>query len=238
MTARPEVIAHRGASADRPDNTLSAFLRALDVGADAIELDVHATKDGVVVVHHDPAIRVTRGDRDSAALIVSICDERYQDLRDLRVQGERIPTLAEVLTETARRAITYVEIKGYDIEQEVVDVIRRSPARDHCAVHSFNHRAVRRVHEIAPEIPTGILLSSYLTDPVHALESTGARDYWQSWDFVDEALADAVHDNGGRLIAWTPWDAHDLMQLAEDGVDGICVDDPARAIDIFKQQRP
>jgi glycerophosphoryl diester phosphodiesterase len=156
-------------------------------------------------------------------------------LRELRVLGERIPTLDEVLAVSASKATIYVEIKGFDIEDAVVASICRSPARERCAVHSFNHQAVRRVRELAPEIPTGILLSSYLADPTHALSCVGARDYWQNWEFVDAELADAVHNVGGRLIAWTPFDAHDLLELAADGVDGVCVNDPARAIDIFER---
>ena len=236
MTNRPEVIAHRGASDERPENTMVAFLRALELGAEAIELDVHATSDGVVVVHHDPAIRLGRQE-DPAALVVSICDERFDELRELRVKGEPIPTLDDVLRQVAGRATVYIEVKGHGIEEAVVASIRRSAAPERCAVHSFDHTVARRVHELAPEVPTGILLASYLVDPAHALKSAGARDYWQHWELVDDALADAVHEAGGRLIAWTPWDSHDLIQLADDGVDGLCVDAPDRALEIFRRRQ-
>jgi glycerophosphoryl diester phosphodiesterase len=84
---------------------------------------------------------------------------------------------------------------------------------------------VKRARAIAPGIQTGILTSSYLLDPVAALRSAGARDYWQSEELVDQSLVDRIHEAGGRVIVWTVNDATTAEALRTVGVDGICSDD-------------
>lgn len=217
----PEIIAHRGAPRERPENTLSAFALALEQGADAIELDVHATRDGVAVVHHDP---VPRARARSAELSGRrIADLAADELACFVVgDGERVPTLAEVLALARGRATAYVEIKGAAIEPLVVDVIARSGTR--CAVHAFDHRVARAVRGLDPSIPTGLLLSSYLLDPAGTLRAAGARDYWQQWELIDRRLVDAVHSAGGRVMAWTVNSPEAARALVAMGVDGICTD--------------
>jgi len=84
----------------------------------------------------------------------------------------------------------------------------------------------RRLRDLAPELPGGILLDSYLIDTAAAMRHAGARDVWQRWDLVDAALVQEVHGAGGRLIAWTVNDLHAARRLANLGVDGICSDVP------------
>jgi glycerophosphoryl diester phosphodiesterase len=217
------LIAHRGASRERPENTLSAFRRALELDADGIELDVHATRDGVVVVHHDP---VPRGAPDEGALAGrALVDLSLDEVARFRLGGsERIPTLEEVLTVVDGGADVYVEIKAPAIEAAVVDVIRRSPAPARCAVHSFDHRVPRNVRALAPEIRTGILLTSYLLDPGSALRQAGASDLWQQWELIDPPLVALAHEAGARVIAWTVNDPRRARLLADWGVDAICTD--------------
>lgn len=223
MSSRPEIIAHRGAPRARPENTLPSFLRAIELGADALELDVHATADGVVVVHHDPVPRATAGVPALAGCRIERLS--HAELRTFAVaDGVGIPTLAEVLEAVAGRATVYVEIKGCGIEARVVDCIARSAAE--CAVHSFDHRAARRVRELAPALPTGVLLDSYLVDPVAALRAAGARDLWQQWEQIDAPLVDAVRSAGGRVVAWTVNGIADAEALVALGVGAICSDLP------------
>jgi glycerophosphoryl diester phosphodiesterase len=222
--APPEVIAHRGASRERIENTLPAFVRAEELGADAIELDVHATRNGIVVVHHDPVPQGTP--EDPALADVPIARLTLKELRRISLAPNTgIPTLAQVLRTVRAPMRMYVEIKGHGIEAAVVDTIRASPEPDRCAVHGFDHRVVPRVRSIAPEIPGGVLSSSYLIDTVHALRAAGARDYWVWWEHADQALCDAVHEAGGRVIAWTVNDPAAAAALAQLGVDGVCTDD-------------
>ncbi|MBI3792062.1 MAG: glycerophosphodiester phosphodiesterase [Gemmatimonadetes bacterium] len=222
MPPKPERIAHRGAPRELRENTLPSFLRALDRGADAIELDVHATADGVVVVHHDPRLKP-----DTARPLYA--GQAIRELpwavlqRVLYRDGHGLPTLAEVLEAVGSRGTVYVEVKQPGIEAEVIEVLRASKTRT--AVHAFDHRVVRRVHELAPEIPTGALVDAYLLDPVHALRGARARDFWPSVEFTDAALIDAIHAAGGRVIAWTANDPAAIAALTAAGIDGLCTDD-------------
>ena len=222
LSRSPELIGHRGTPRERPENTLASFLRALDLGADAVELDVHATSDGVVVVHHD---FIPRADSNVARLRGRpIAALTAAELETFQVSGEPIPTLTAVLEAVGSRATVYVEIKGRDIEAAVVATIASVRSAQHVAVHSFDHRAVVRARAIQPKLPSGILSASYLIDPQGALRAANARDYWQEASMLDEALVDAVHAGEGRVIAWTVNDPEHARRLASMGVDGICTD--------------
>lgn len=228
MPRVPQIVAHRGTPRDRRENTLAGFALALEQGADAIELDVHATADGVVVVHHDALLGagvepVALAGRD----IVSLAAD---ELREARLQpgpdGARhpVPTLAEVVELVGDRATLYVEVKGAGIERAVLGVL--ADARSPVAVHGFDHRVSRRVADVGGTVPTGILVYSYLLDPVHALREAGARDYWCWWEFIDAPLVDRIQAAGGRVVAWTVNDAAVARRLAALGVDALCTDLP------------
>ena len=210
----PEIVAHRGASRDRPENTLAAFALALEQGADAIELDVHATRDGAVVVHHDPVVRESP--------IATLTSAELRALEADPTVG--IPLLADVLALVGTRARVYVEIKGRAMERQVVDVIRGS-ATD-CAVHAFDHRVPQRVRALAPGLPVGILLASYLLDVEAAVRPVPARDVWQDWTLIDQAWVAAVRAIGARTVAWTVNDPAVGLTLARLGVDALCTDVP------------
>jgi glycerophosphoryl diester phosphodiesterase len=218
----PARIAHRGAPREHPENTLPAFARALELGADGIELDVHVTRDGVVVVHHDPVPRATTADPWLAGR--AIAELSHDQLRRFEVApGVAIPTLSEVLELVGDRAVVYVELKGANVERQAVNVIQEHSAR--CAVHSFDHGAVARAAAIAPELRRGLLFSRRVADPAVAMRAAGALDAWPEWPLADSAFVDAVHDIGGSVIAWTVNDAAAARHLTSIGVDGICTDD-------------
>lgn len=213
-----EHIGHRGAKRELPENTLPAFQRAFERGATGIELDVHGTRDGRIVVHHDPIARLA----DGRSAVIAETDWPALQSAELAAGGT-IPTLANVLAIAPLGTTVYVEIKGEHIEAAVADVIRDSPAR--CAVHSFNHDAIVTMRRIAPEIPRGILFDEPLPDLQTLLELTGARDVWPHWPLIDRGLVDAVEDAGGRVIAWTVNDRDVARTLTSLGVDGLCGDD-------------
>jgi len=219
-STRIEKIGHRGAPREFPENSLPAFRRAFERGANAVELDVHATSDGEVVVHHDPVIG--RGANSYGG--VPIADLAFAQLKAVRLaEGIGIPTLAEVLRVVPDGSRVYVEIKGESIEELVADVIRRSSVD--CAVHSFDHSTIARLRRVAPEIPRGILYDRHAIDLEAAMRETGARDVWPNWKLVDRATVDLVHARGGRVIAWTVNSAAAAEDLIAVGVDGVCTDD-------------
>jgi glycerophosphoryl diester phosphodiesterase len=212
-----ERIAHRGAKREFPENTLEAFARAYERDADAVELDVHATADGVVVVHHDPWIGPNR-------FTSRINQMSWADLSSVSVGGvARIPTLSAVLAATPAWATVYVEIKGDNIETLVAAAIRASSAR--CAVHSFNHDAIVRMRDIAPEIPRGILFEQLNINILDIIRVTDARDVWPRHDLLDRDLVAAIRAARARVIAWTVNDPGEAGRLTALGVDGLCGDD-------------
>jgi glycerophosphoryl diester phosphodiesterase len=199
------------------ENTLPGFLRALDRAADAVELDAHVTKDGVAVVHHDETV-------DSRP----ITGTQWKELALIDVGGgARIPRLDDVLQALGDRATVYVELKGRDIEDVVIPVCRHFGRR--FALHSFDHDAVARVAQKAPDLPRGILLDQDVARPAEALRQAanriGLRDVWPHWSLVDEEFVRAAHDLGTRVIVWTVNSRASAIDLVALGVDAICSDD-------------
>ena len=213
----PEKISHRGAHQTLPENSIPAFLRAIELGADAIELDVHATRDGTLVVHHDEVVNAPAEPRRRIAEISASELKNFKLAHDIE-----IPTLEEVLSTVGETAFVYIEVKAPDIEPIVTRIIRESNAR--CAVHSFDHRIVRTVKTLLPAIRTGVLEVSRHIDPAIALQTTGAQDLWQDVAFIDEDLVARAHAINARVIAWTANDADQWETLRRIGVDGICTD--------------
>jgi len=188
--------------------------------ADGVELDVHATRDGGIVVHHDPDIP---GLGPIAQL--SLAEARQVRIRN----GELLPLLAEVLELVGGRDV-WVEVKGLPEEYDarLLKVLNAGPAPERYAVHSFDHRIVFRLGQARPELRRGILLSSYVRDPVAVMRSAGATTLWQEWQQVDQQLVHQVHDAGGSVIAWTVNELGDLDRMVRLGVDGLCGNYPDR----------
>jgi glycerophosphoryl diester phosphodiesterase len=216
----PERISHRGAHQTHPENSLSAFERAIELGAEGIELDVHATTDGIVVVHHDPVVHARHQQRPSHQAIADLSAAELEQFR--LADGSRIPTLSETLAAIGRRAVVYVEIKAPNIEVLVTRCIRESETT--CAVHSFDHRIVKIVKNIFPAIRTGVLEVARRIDPIASLASASAEDLWQEVDTIDAEIVAKAHSVGARVVAWTANDTAQWEALYALGVDAICTD--------------
>jgi glycerophosphoryl diester phosphodiesterase len=217
---RPSVIAHRGASGYEYENSRAAFRRAIMLDADGVELDVHSTRDGGIVVHHDPTIPGI-----GAIAQLSLAEARQVKIRN----GESLPLLAEVLELMGDREV-WVEVKSLPTthDQQLLEVLEQGPAPHRYAVHSFDHRIVCRLGEVRPDLKRGILLSAYLLDPVAVMRTAGATTLWQEWQQVDQDLVNQVHEAGGSVIAWTVNELGDLDRLRRLGVDGLCGNYPDR----------
>lgn len=212
-----ELIAHRGAHDRDPENTLAAFVRAAALAFDAVELDVHATADGTVVVHHDDVVVTAAGP-------LRIADATEAQLRRA---APGLPRLDAVLEAVRDRLGVYVEVKGAGIEEPVAAVLRG--CRAEVAVHAFDHRVVRRLRALLPDVPGGVLVVGRLVDPVAALRAAAARDLWQWHEAIDAELTDAVSSAGGRVLAWTANSAAAWPVLEQLGVAAICTDLPPTA---------
>ncbi len=211
-----EIIAHRGANREAPENTFPAFEKALALGVDGIELDIQFSRDGVPLVHHDPAV--------AGRAIKGLSASEVQLLKPM-------PSLAEVITLVNQRCQLYVEIKAPGATEAVIRLL--APHAQWCAIHSFDHRVPAATRD--SEVPAGILLVSYLVNIVGAMEAAHARDVWQQADFIDRPLVENVHNAGGRVIAWTVNDAERARELIGLGVDGICTDVPREILKVTNQ---
>ena len=214
----PLIIAHRGASAYEHENSLAAFRTAVRMGADGIELDIHDTADGILVVHHDPCLdgrpikSLTAGDLTAHRL----------------PNGELVPTLAQALVTAGRDCWVFVEVKTLSPEHDgaLFSALDAGPAPARYHVHAFDHRLVRRLTLQRPGLIGGALSTSYPVDPWRQLSEAGAEELWQEAPLIDRALVDGARERDLRVIAWTVDDPARARELAALGVAGLCTNRP------------
>ncbi|MCW5882868.1 MAG: glycerophosphodiester phosphodiesterase [Anaerolineae bacterium] len=241
-------VAHRGASAATPENTLAAFRAAMDAGADGVELDVQLSADGVPVIHHD--FDLGRTDTGNGPLREqTLAQLRRLDAggwKDARFTGERIPTLAEVFALLDRQMLVNVELKsrssrGDGLEAAVFNAIQRAHMTDRVIVSSFNPFALMRFRDLAAGIPLGLLYSPDL--PVH-LRRTWLRPAVRPealhprHDMVDANLMTWAHKSGYRVNTWTVDDPAEMRRLLDLGVDAIITNVPDVLRAVMAEARP
>jgi glycerophosphoryl diester phosphodiesterase len=220
MTIRPRILAHRGASGYSLENSLEAFRDAARRGADGVELDIHATRDGGLIVHHDPVIPG----------LGAIATATSGAIRSFPLSnGEPAPTLAEALA-VIGDAETWIEVKALpqQADQLLLRTIDAAPASSRCAVHSFDHAIVARLGAARPGLRRGVLSNVYPRDPAVLMRAAGALALWQDWRLIDAELVAAVHRTEGEIIAWTVNDTGAARRLAALGVDALCGNYPDR----------
>ena len=221
---RPQVIAHRGASGHAWQNSATAFHQAVELGAEAVELDIHATRDGVLLVHHDADV----------AGIGRIAELPVSAFSGFRLpDGGPIPTLAEAL-ELCAGLDVWVEVKTLPPsgDRELFATLDSGPNPRGYAVHSFDHRIIDRLGDARPELRRGVLLASYLLDTLPILRAVGADTLWMDTQLIDAELVRLLHDDGAQLIAWTANEPREISRLLELGVDGICGNYPDRVLQL------
>lgn len=235
----PTVMAHRGLSADAPENTLYAFSDAISVGADFIELDVQQTRDGVLVVMHDSNLKRTTG------VNKDIWDVDYADIQNLNAgswfdpayANARIPTLEETLQFVDKRAKLNIEIKptkhGSDtLEQDVAELITRYQYTDACYVTSFSYGSLKKVKEANPEIRTGYLMS-VAYGQFYSLKYADA--FSLNKVFVTSQVVNAAHQQGKQIFAWTVNSMSEVRSLCNLHVDSIITDDPVMVQNVISR---
>lgn len=235
----PTVMAHRGLSADAPENTLYAFFDAISVGADFIELDVQQTRDGVLVVMHDSNLKRTTG------VNKDIWDVDYADIQNLDAgswfdpayANARIPTLEETLQFVDKRARLNIEIKptkhGSDtLEQDVAELITQYQYTDACYVTSFSYGSLKKVKEVNPEIRTGYLMS-VAYGQFYSLKYADA--FSLNKVFVTSQVVNAAHQQGKQIFAWTVNSMSEVRSLCNLHVDSIITDDPVMVQNVISR---
>jgi len=222
----PLRIAHRGASAEAPENTLAAFARALALGADGLELDVRVTRDGVPVVIHDATLIRLTGRRGTVARLA------LADLRVARVRGEPIPTLPEVLALVRRRAVVQIEIKPGVPVAPVVRAVRQARAGNAAILASFAAATLAEARALAPRVARMWIRERGTPGRLHprlaALAAAGVSLDHRA--IPSPEFVAALHRRGWRVWCWTVNDPSAMRRLADWGVDAILSDNPALLI--------
>ena len=228
-----KIIAHRGASALAPENTLAAFQLALDQGADGIELDVMLSKDGqLIVIHDDTVDRTTNGTGKVAEM----------DLAALKAldagHGESLPTLPEVFDRFGGKFLINVELKNYAsifdrLPVVVAEQVKAFGLADSVMMSSFNPFNLPRFHRKLPEVKLGMLtLPGKARKGLHRLFRFDAlHPYYED---VDAELVQFEHAHGREVNVWTVDDPAAIEQLVGLGVDMIITNDPLRTREIVE----
>jgi len=233
------VVGHRGGAGIEPENTLRAIERGIACGADMIEIDIHQTADGAVVVCHDPTVdRTTDGHGTIADMTLRQIRSLHITDADGKTTDLRIPTLDEVLELVDGRARLLVEIKrpkgAYaGLEQRMLDAFRRHDAEDWVVVQSFHDEVLSVTHALNPDIRLEKLLICKLRGLPYIFDGTFTRFDYDKYAHVasfnmysralSESFADEIHAHGKEVKIWTLDDPAGAPHLP---VDGIITDRP------------
>lgn len=232
-----KIFAHRGASGNYPENTMIAFEKAGEFGANGIETDVHMTKDGQLVLIHDETVdRTTNGKG-------FIKDYNYSEIESLdagmwfnkRFKGEKIPKLEELIMMIKNRNIILnIELKNniviYEgIERKVIELIEKHDVVDKVIISSFNHYAIRKCMSINKNVETGLLYSTGLYKPEIYAEFVGSKclhPYFYA--IYNEDIIKGIKNKGIKINTYTVNEVKHMEFFAKNQVDGIITNFPKK----------
>jgi glycerophosphoryl diester phosphodiesterase len=245
-TTRPQAVAHRGGAGLAPENTLSAFRKALELGVDAVELDLHMSKDGALMVMHDPDLARTTGKIGVIRTLTLTELHKFNAAATYRSNGtvpQHIPTLQEVLALVKGRASIQIEIKlgpnrtRYPgIEAKVIDTVHRHDMLANVMIISFDFATLQTIKILEPTVQTCVLVSSlYLSRfdlqrhaapavanlAAHGFNYVGVKHTW-----FTAPLLHALRQGNFRVGVWTVNDLLSIRKFAEMDVDFITSDRP------------
>ena len=215
-----EIYAHRGFSGVYPENTVLAFQKAAECGAEGIEFDVHLTKDGIPVVMHDEnTVRTTGTD----ALIKDLTLEEFKALDAGYIKNGQFgfvapPTLREVfevLKETGMKCNIEIKSGVYEypnIERKILAMMDEFGLREKTIISSFNHFTVTRFKELAPDVKVGFLEESWLIHPGAYTRARGAECFHPFFNMLNHENMQDLRNNGIEINAWTINDEEDMQK--------------------------
>ncbi len=223
------IIGHRGAAGLAPENTLKAIETGIRAGADIVEVDVRSTRDGKIVVFHDPDLSRLAG------VEKNIGDVTYEWLREnIRIGGEPIPLLEDVVEQVKDRVGLFVEVKEPQITRRVLGILEAHGILGDVAVISFIDEVLVEAKAINPGVVTGLI---YFKPPGRILDAKklGARIVLPNYRIASRKANAFAHRLGLKVVAWTINDEENMMKAYENGVDGIATDYPDKASELRKK---
>jgi glycerophosphoryl diester phosphodiesterase len=221
-------IGHRGAKGYVPENTLLSFQKAIEMSVDGIELDVHLSADGEIIVIHDATIdRTTNG--QGAVNSLSL-----RELKSFRIEKEHeIPTLIEVLNLVNKRCLINIELKGKGTVIPVVALIEKYVLEKnwqypHFLISSFDWISLLNIHLAKPVIPLGVL-TEYDVDLAFAfakyIQATSIHSYFH---LLSKEKTAKMQEEGLQVLAWTVNEKEDIQKIKSFHINGIITDYPDR----------
>jgi glycerophosphoryl diester phosphodiesterase len=234
-----DIMAHRGASAAAPENTLAAVQRAIDDGAQWVEIDVQESRDGVVLVVHDSDLKRVGGSN------LKIWEATAEELRrvdigswlDPQFHEQRVPTLAEVLERCKGTATNVnIELKYYGknerLEQRVVEIVEARDMQDRIVVMSLDMKGVRRIKELRPDWQVGLLTAVVVGD----LTELDVDFLAVNMGIATRSFIRAAHRSNKKVFVWTVNDAVSMSVMIGRGADALITDKPALARTVIAQR--
>jgi glycerophosphoryl diester phosphodiesterase len=224
-----DIIGHRGAAAEEPENTLRGFQRGLDAGVAGMELDVQVTRDGRLAVIHDATVDRTTNGRGR------VRDFTLAQLQKLDAgQGERIPGLEEVVDLVQGRAYLLVELKHPEAAPALLRFCRERRLFDGVRLISFWHPVIKTLKEQEPRLQTGALMVGCPADPRDLARAAGADTLVLNYQYVNRELVDAAHRQGLNVVVWNIDAPEILKSYLEMNPDAICTNRPGEIIDFLR----
>lgn len=225
---RPIIVGHRGSPDICPENTVPSFLKAIEIGVDAIEFDVRKTKDHKLIVMHDETVdRTTNG----KGLVRELTLEQIERLDagswfNSSFKGTKVPTLQEVLEKVNSKVVMRIELKDDGIEKDVVEAIKSFGLEDNVAVASFNLSSLKKVKELLPSLSTVAITAnfskSFIFNSLAHLSNTIAARFRT---FTQEDVRN-THLHGLTFDVWTIDSCEALNEVLSYGVDSVTTNRP------------
>jgi len=224
------LVGHRGAMGYEAENTLTSFRRAIEMGVHAIEFDVHICKSGEVVIIHDYTLDRTTNGRGN------VSEKTLEELKSLEVgNGDKIPTLKEVIELVNNRVMLNIELKGYGTLLPVVEILKeyfeKGLLPSNVLVTSFMHQYIKEIRELLPIVKTGLLVRSELLGFSSLAEDADADYLIPFYELVNELVIEDAHSRGVKVMAYTVNEKEDIVRLKKMGIDGIITNYPDRFFD-------
>jgi len=215
------IIAHRGASAYEPENTLRSVKKALELGADMVEVDVRASRDGHIVVMHDAMVERTTNGKGY------VKDMTLKELKKLNAGlGEHIPTLQEVAKLIRGKAQLVVEIKVPGTEKKVLQIIKENGLDRQTLITSFYHPVLKRVKELKPNMRTGAIIASLPMKPAQLVLDANSNALFPKHVYVDPEMVEETYRHDLAVYPWTIDTLNEIESLIRMDVDGIVTNKP------------
>lgn len=228
------IFAHRGASGYQAENTLAAMAKALELGAQAVELDVHNV-EGELVVFHDRRL----DNKSSGTGVIHLVSKDY--LASINVKGESIPTLWQVLELIAGRCIVNIELKGINTVTPLIDLYSKAMSqlgftKEQLLISSFNHPYLYELKQALPDALVAPLLASIPLEGAAVVSELNAYSLHLDVSFISQALVDDAHNRGAKVYVYTVDHIDDIHALKQIGVDGVFSNYPDRAMQALTQK--